>query len=103
MQTIQPIQTENSSVEAKRLLEAAGDEYGLIPNMMKAMAQSPAALEGYLRFSGALAGGSLDPKLREQIALTVAQVNGCMYSLASHTASAGRLGVDGDEILARRE
>jgi uncharacterized peroxidase-related enzyme len=103
MQTIQPIQTENASVEAKRLLQAVSAEYGLIPNMMKAMAQSPSALEGYLRFSSALAGGALDPKFREQIALTVAQANGCVYSLAAHTSSAGRLGVAGDEILSSRE
>src|SRR5882724_9850923 len=103
MQTIQPIQTENASVEVKRLLEAVGAEYGLIPNMMKAMAQSPSALEGYLRFSSALSGGALDPKFREKIALVVAQANGCEYSLAAHTASAGRLGLIGGEILASRE
>jgi uncharacterized peroxidase-related enzyme len=103
MQTIQPIETEHASAEAKRLLEAARAEYGRIPNMMRAMAQSPAALDGYFRFGDALSGGTLDPKLREQIALAVAQANGCEYSLAAHTALAARLGVTGDEILESRE
>jgi len=103
MQTIQPIDTEQASAEVKRLLETARAEYGRIPNMMRAMAQSTAALDAYLRFGGALSGGTLDPKFREQIALAVSQANGCEYALAAHTAFAGRLGVTGEEILASRQ
>jgi AhpD family alkylhydroperoxidase len=84
MQTIQPIQDEQRDSQAQRLLDVVGGELGLAPNMMKTMAQSPAALEGYLNLSGALANGVLDPQLREQIALTVAQTNRCEYSLAAH-------------------
>src|SRR5215470_9618777 len=98
MQYIQPIEIENASEGTKRLLEAADAEFGAAPNMTRTMAQSPAALEGYLRMSRALAGGKLDPKLSQQIALTVAQANGCEYTLAAHTVFAGRLGLTGEEI-----
>jgi uncharacterized peroxidase-related enzyme len=103
MQTIQPIQIEDAGVEVKRLLQAVNDELGFTPNMVKSMAQSPAALEGYLRLHNALAGGKLDPKFREQLALAIAQANCCEYSLAAHTTLAGKLGVTRDEIQESRE
>ena len=39
--------------------------------MNRAMANSPAALEGYLRLSGALGKGTLPARFREQITLHV--------------------------------
>jgi AhpD family alkylhydroperoxidase len=103
MQTIQPIQNEQHDAQTQRLLDAVRGELGLAPNMMKTMAQSPAALEGYLNLSGALANGVLDPQLREQIALTVAQANRCEYSLAAHVTLGRKAGLTEDRILASRE
>ena len=45
---------------------------------------SPAALEAYVSFNGALSK-TLDVKTRERIALAIAQVNGCDYCLSAHT------------------
>ena len=47
----------------------------MIPNLIRTMANSSAVLEAYLNITGALAMGSLPATLREQIALTVAEVN----------------------------
>jgi AhpD family alkylhydroperoxidase len=55
------------------------------------MANSPALLEGYRAFSGALAKGRLRPAVREQIALTVSQSNGCNYCLSAHSYFADRV------------
>ena len=49
------------------------------------IANSPAALEGYLGLNGALAKGTLEAQTRERIALAVAEVNGCDYCLSAHT------------------
>jgi uncharacterized peroxidase-related enzyme len=103
MQTIQPIQDEHSDSQAQQLLDVVRGELGLTPNMMKTMAHSPATLEGYLNFSGALANGTLHPQLREQIALAVAQANRCEYSLAAHAALGRKAGLTEDQILASRE
>jgi uncharacterized peroxidase-related enzyme len=103
MQVIQPIHTEDAAGSTRRLLEAVKNERGAVSNMIKTMAHSPLALEGYLKFSRALAAASLTPEVREQIALTVAQANACDYSLAEHAALAGRLGLTNDEILESRE
>src|ERR1700751_3580308 len=70
---------------------------------MKTLPQIPQGLEGFLPFSCALAGGKLDQKVREQIALAVAQANLCEYSLAYHTTIARKLGLSDNEILASRE
>ena len=54
---------------AKPLLEAVNKQLGSVPNLFRVVANSPAALEGYLSLNGALAKGSLDAKTRERIAL----------------------------------
>jgi hypothetical protein len=59
VQTIQPIQTEHATALTKRLLETVKVEVAVIDNMIKTMAQSQNALEGYLQFRRALVAGKL--------------------------------------------
>jgi len=89
--------------KAKDLLDAVKAKLGIVPNMTRVMADSPAVLEGYLQFSGALSGGSLEPRLREQIALLSAQENQCNYCLSAHTAIGKMVGLKQEEIVASRE
>ena len=71
--------------------------------MMGVIANSSAALEGYLSLSGSLAKGALSGKLREQIALAVAEINGCGYCLAAHSYLASNVArLDEAEIAANR-
>ena len=99
---ISPIDPAAAQGKAKELLAAVKATLGITPNMMRAMAQSPAALEGYLALNGALAKGALPATLREQIALAVAQVNGCEYCLSAHAALGKRAGLNADQIGAAR-
>jgi AhpD family alkylhydroperoxidase len=99
MQTILPIQTEHASATTQRLLDGAS---GGTSNMLRTMARSPNALEGYLQFKNALAGGILPPRIRQQIALAVAQVNLCEYSLTEHAHRAVELGLTPEEITESR-
>jgi uncharacterized peroxidase-related enzyme len=89
--------------KAKELLDAVKAKLGLTPNMMRTMAGSPAVLEGYLSFGAALGGGSLPARLREQIALAVAEANGCDYCLSAHSALGRLAGLKDDEIARSRE
>ncbi len=84
--------------KAKGLLDAVQKTLGMTPNMTRTFAASPAALEAYVAFNGALARGLLDARVREQIALTVAEANGCDYCLSAHTALGGRLGLAADAL-----
>lgn len=71
--------------KARPLLESVRQQLGVVPNLFRVVAASPAALEGYVGMSAALSKGALPAPTRERIALAVAQVNGCGYCLAAHT------------------
>ena len=102
MERIKAINSKEATGKSKDLLDGVQKKLGMTPNLMGTMAQSPAVLEGYLNFSGALGGGSLPAKLREQIALVVAETNGCAYCLAAHSAVGRILGLSQEEILDSR-
>lgn len=79
------IPTADAAPEASRpTLDAVKAQLGVVPNLFRLIALSPAALGAFTGFSGALAK-TLDVKTRERIALAVAQVNGCEYCLSAHT------------------
>jgi uncharacterized peroxidase-related enzyme len=84
--------------KTRQLLDAVHQKLGVVPNLMKVLANAPAALEGYLQFSGALAGGVLPARLREQIAIAVAQANACDYCLSAHTFIGGKLGLAATDL-----
>lgn len=80
-----PATIESAPSASQPLLQAVKKSIGSTPNLFRLVANSPAALEGYLGLNGALAKGALDPATRERIALAVAQINGCGYCLAAHS------------------
>ena len=102
MSRIHQIAPDSATGKAKELLDAVKGKIGLVPNITRAMANSPAALEGYLGLSGALGKGSLSAKNREQIALAVGQANQCDYCLAAHSAIGKMVGLTSDQILDSR-
>ena len=102
MTRIQAIAPENATGKAQELLNAVKGKLGMVPNMARTMANAPAVLDGYLAFSGSLAKGTLNAKLREQIALTVAERNGCEYCLAAHSAIGKMVGLSSEQVLDSR-
>lgn len=102
MSRLKAIQPEDASGKAKELLGAVQSKLGLVPNLAKVLANSTAALEAYLGFSGALGQGVLSAQLREEIALAVAQTNSCDYCLAAHAAIGKMAGLDAAAIASSR-
>jgi len=96
---IQLLGPEEVSPKAQEAVQATVKRLGRLPNMMQAMANSPAVLNGYVRVHAALAEGTLAPKLREIIAVLVAHYNDCDYCLAAHTAAAKRFHFTEQDIL----
>lgn len=98
------VEPSEATGRTKELLEAVQAKLGTTPNITKAMAASPAVLEGYLGLSGGLGAGGLDPALRERIALGVAEYNGCGYCLAVHSFVAKNVAKlpDGEIAQSRR-
>lgn len=102
MQVITAVDPKEATGKAKNLLDIVKTKFGRVPNMMSTMANAPTVLEGYLNFSAALSEGTLSAKIREQIALTVAEANSCEYCLSAHTAIGKMVGLSEHEITTSR-
>ncbi len=98
-----PATVTDAPAASQTLLNAVHKQLGVVPNLFRLVANSPAALEGYLGMSGALAKGALSAQTRERIALAVAQINGCDYCLSAHSYLGANLAhLDAAEMLANR-
>ena len=103
MSILTAIDPATAEPKAKALLDGVQKKLGVTPNMMRVLAVNPSVLGAYLGFSGALAGGRLGAKLHEQIALAVAEANGCDYCLAAHSLLGKGAGLaPADLVSARR-
>lgn len=80
-----PTSIEDAPDASRPLLEAVKKQFGSVPNLFRLVANSPAALEGYLALNGALGKGALPAQTRERVALAVAEINGCNYCLSAHS------------------
>jgi hypothetical protein len=67
MARIEQINPKDTTGKAKDLLDNVQVKFGKTPNIFKAIANSPAALEGFLRLQGALAGGVLSEAFQKQV------------------------------------
>jgi uncharacterized peroxidase-related enzyme len=98
-----PATIEAAPAASQPLLQAVRKQLGIAPNLFRLVANSPAALEGYVSLSGALAKGELPAATRERIALAVAEINGCDYCLSAHTYLGRNVAkLDDAEITANR-
>ena len=102
MPRIPPIDPANTTGRTRELLDDVQTEWGMTPNVIRTLANAPAALDGYLSLGSALAGGVLPAELREQIAVTVAQANRCSYCLAAPCAIGKSIGLSEDAITDAR-
>lgn len=87
-----------ATAERKAVLDQIHGAFGTTPNMFKAVANSTAALQMMWGAFGALGGGTLSPKLGEQIAVAIADRNRCEYCLAAHTALGRKAGASAAEM-----
>jgi uncharacterized peroxidase-related enzyme len=80
-----PATIDAAPAASRPLLEAVKKQLGVAPNLFRMVANSPAALEGYVSLLTALRKGSLPVATHERIALAVAELNACDYCLSAHT------------------
>ncbi|MGK7654565.1 carboxymuconolactone decarboxylase family protein [Roseovarius sp. B08] len=98
-----PASIDAAPAASRPFLEGGRKMLGSVPNLFRITVTSPAALEGYLGLSGALAKGVLTPQTRERVALAVTEINGCDYCLSTHAYLARTLArLDEAEIAANR-
>ena len=94
------IQTHLVPAASQSLLAQIQQAFGATPNMFKAVANSPAALQSMWSAFGALGNGTLGAKLGEQVAVAIANRNRCEYCLAAHTALGLKAGASSAEMSA---
>lgn len=97
---LDPAQAEGKTRE---LLDGVSAMLGATPNLFRVAARAPSALEALVGMFGATGHASLRPKVREAIALTVAQSNGCDYCLSAHTALGKGAGLSQADIDQARD
>ncbi|MFF7245423.1 carboxymuconolactone decarboxylase family protein [Embleya sp. NPDC008237] len=89
--------------DTEELLARVAKQLGRVPNLYAALASGPAALEGYLAMRDHLTRGVLRPRLREQLALLIAQENECTYCVSAHSLRGGLIGLTEEQLLATRD
>lgn len=103
MSRIPLIDPAHASGERRALLDQVQAAFGATPAMFRTVAHSPAALKSMWGSFGALGGGVIQAKLAEQIAVAVADRNGCEYCLAAHTALGRKAGASAAEMAAAQQ
>ena len=98
MQRIQAIETDKANGRVKDLYQEVESNLGMVPNMIKTMANAPVVAEAYINFKNLLDEGVLSEHLKEQIALHVSESNGCAYCVSVHCALSKGAGLRDEEV-----
>ncbi len=102
MPRIQPVDTTTITGVAADQLAATKKMFGSAPNMFTTAAQSPATITALNGFFAAMGKSALGGKIGEQVAVAIAQSNGCEYCLSAHTAIGGMHGVSAANLTSAR-
>lgn len=100
MPNLKSVDLSAATGKTKELLEFVQQRSARIPNMVRLMATSPAALGAYLGFARALRDATLSEGIRDLIAVAVADATGCVYTLSAVSAIARGGGRSEKELLA---
>jgi AhpD family alkylhydroperoxidase len=93
---------ETAPAASRRSMTAVTAKQGYLPVAVGLLAESPEALDGFLRLSATFDACTLDPLAREVVIMTVAVRNGCHVCVALHSARLAALGADPDLAAALR-
>lgn len=67
------------------LLKGAQQKFGFVPNLLGALAESPATLQAYLDLGAVLGKTSLTPVEQQVVLLAASVENRCAYCVAAHS------------------
>jgi alkylhydroperoxidase family enzyme len=99
-----PVHTMESAPErSKPALRQLQSAFGMIPNILGAMATSPVLLNSLVALFGNVHGGSFTEAQVQIVLLTDAVTNASAWAVAFHTALALKEGIDAVDVQAIRE
>lgn len=98
-----PLHDRDSAPEAAAAFDSAQSTFGMIPNLTRKMATSPALAKAYLDLTGLFEGSSLSAPERGVVLLSVSRFHGCDYCMAAHSVTGRMTGLLDAEVDALRE
>lgn len=102
VQTYKPHTVSSAPAGSKATLEAMKKAFGFIPNMFATIAESPAAVNGYVALENVLAKGTFSPAERQLLLTTISSENRCLYCTAAHSTLAGAFKADETSLAEAR-
>jgi uncharacterized peroxidase-related enzyme len=102
MSRIAPVVSSNADSKVATTLAQLKASLGMVPNLYSTVANSAAALDGYLGLHKTLSRGRLTDRQREILSLAVGQENECQYCLSAHTQLSKSAGLSEADALKAR-
>jgi uncharacterized peroxidase-related enzyme len=93
------LQADDATPAQQEVFDRAEAAFGMVPNLIRVLAHSPATAEAYLDLGERFSATSLTPVEQQTVLLAVSHENACTYCMAAHSALAKQAGM-GDEVLA---
>ena len=95
--------TESAPAASRETMAAVQKKFGFVPNLIGILAESPAALKGYLTVADSFSGSSLSPVEQQVVLVATSVENGCAYCVAAHSMLYRHAGGDEASLRALRE
>ncbi len=93
------IEPEAADARTAAIYQRIEERFGAVPNLFKALAHQPAILEATLeQITRVMDEGTLERRLKEMVAVVVADARGCAYCVGAHSMALERLGVPEETI-----
>ena len=102
MPRIHPIDPSAATGDAATHLATAREMFGGTPNLVTTAANAPSTIGAMLAMFANVGKGTLGARVGEQLAIAIAQSNGCGYCLSAHSAIGAMHGLDREELAAAR-
>jgi uncharacterized peroxidase-related enzyme len=103
MPRIEPLDHAQAPGRPRELLDELASRGGEPGPMVRAMANAPALLRGYIDLNRAIKRMHVDRRITERISLAVHEWLGCDYCIVAHTRAARELGLDDSDIALARQ
>ncbi|AHE98974.1 carboxymuconolactone decarboxylase family protein [Thioalkalivibrio paradoxus] len=98
-----PLHDRDTAPDAAAAFDRAETIFGMVPNLTRKMATSPALAQGYLDLTSLFDRCSLSAQERGVVLLTVSRFHGCDYCMAAHSMTGRMTGLPDAEVDALRE
>lgn len=103
MSRLLPLRPDETHRSARALLAGIVERHGDAGPMVRAMAHSPALLQGFLELSRAVKRVAIPRPLAEKISLALQEWIGCALCLAAHTTDGLAAGLTESDIALARQ